>query len=146
MGAVKEQPGGLWSGTDRKGMSVPIVDCGQDTTHFYGLSGKDRMAVSCWLLLNIRSVKTGKPAAYMTSWEVAELASFFTGIRLNSTQAREALLLLAIKPWDASGRDWVYRVDRESPCAMLAFDGNGGLVRTDRSCHVRTVGIPLSNR
>lgn len=77
----------------------------------------------------------------MTSQEVAELASFFTGICLNSTQAREALLLLAIAPWDASGRDWVYRVDRDSPCAMLAPNGNGGLAVRDRSCHVKSAGV-----
>lgn len=99
------------------------------------------MAVSCWLLLNIRPAKPGTPAAYMTSQEVAELASFFTGICLNSTQAREALLLLAIAPWDASGRDWVYRVERDSSCAMLAPNGNGGLVRTDRSCHVKSASV-----
>lgn len=98
---------------------------------------KDRMAVLCWLLLNIRPAKPGAPAAYLASQDIAELASFFTGIRLNGIQVREALLLLAIAPWDA---DWVYRVDRDSPCAMLAPDGNGGLARTDRSCHVKSVG------
>lgn len=137
---VKVQSDRFWSNTARNGISLPIVNGGQDTIHLHDLPEKDRMAVSCWLLLNIRPAKPGTPAAYMTSQEVAELASFFTGICLNSTQAREALLLLAIAPWDASGRDWVYRVDRDSPCAMLAPNGNGGLVRTDRSCHVKSVG------
>ena len=104
---VKAQTDGLWVNKDHIGISVPIVDCGQDAPHFYDLSEKDRMAVSCWLLLNIRPARPGTPAAYMTSQEVAELVSFFTGVRLNSTQAREALLLLAIAPWDASGRDWL---------------------------------------
>ena len=140
MGLEKAQSDRLWVNAARNGISVPIVNCGQDAPHLYDLSEKDRMGVSCWLLLNIRPAKPGTPAAYMTSQEVAELASFFTGICLNSTQAREALLLLAIVPWDASGRDWVYRVDRDSPCAMLAPNGNGGLVRTDRSCHVKSVG------
>ena len=96
------------------------------------------MAVSCWLLLNIRPAKPGAHATYMTSQDVAELASFFTGVCLNVAQVREALSLLAIDPWDA---DWVYRVDRDSPCAMLASNGNGGLVRTDRSCHVKSAGV-----
>ena len=138
---VKAQSERLWSNKDHIGVSVPIVNCGQDAPHFYDLSEKDRMAISCWLLLNIRPARPGTPAAYMTSQEAAELASFFTGIWLNSMQVQEALLLLAIEPWDASGRDWVYRVDRESPCAMLAPDGNGGLVRTDRSCHVKSAGF-----
>ena len=137
---VKMQSDSLWENKEHIGISVPIVNCGQDALHFYNLSEKDRTAVLCWLLLNIRPAKPGTPAAYMTSQEAAELASFFTGIRLNGTQAREALLLLAIAHWDASGRDWVYRVDRDSPCAMLAPDGNGGLIRTDRSCHVKSVG------
>ena len=137
----KAQSDRLWANAARNGISVPIVEYGQDAPHFYDLTQKDRMAVSCWLFLNIRPAKPGTPAAYMTSQEVAELASFFTGICLNSTQAREALLLLAIAPWDASGRDWVYRVDRDSPCAMLAPNGNGGLVRTDRSCHVKSAGV-----
>lgn len=141
MGLEKAQSERLWSNKDHIGISVPIVNCGQDAPHFYDLPEKDHMAVLCWLLLNIRPAKPGTPAAYMTSQEVAELASFFTGICLNSTQAREALLLLAIAPWDASGRDWVYRVDRDSPCAMLAPNGNGGLVRTDRSCHVKSAGV-----
>lgn len=141
MGLEKAQSDRLWVNAARNGISVPIVNCGQDAPHLYDLSEKDRMGVSCWLLLNIRPAKPGTPAAYMTSQEVAELASFFTGICLNSTQAREALLLLAIVPWDASGRDWVYRVDRDSPCAMLAPNGNGGLVRTDRSCHVKSAGV-----
>lgn len=141
MGLEKAQSDSLWVNAARNGISVPIVNCGQDAPHLYDLSEKDRMGVSCWLLLNIRPAKPGTPAAYMTSQEVAELASFFTGICLNSTQAREALLLLAIAPWDASGRDWVYRVDRDSPCAMLAPNGNGGLVRTDRSCHVKSAGV-----
>lgn len=131
----------LWSNKDLNGTTVPIVNCGPDTIHFHALSEKDRMAVLCWLLLNIRPAKPGKPAAYLTSQETAELASFFTGVRQSSLQVREALLLLAIDPWDASGRDWVYRVDRESPCAMLAPDGHGGLVRTDRSCHVKSVSV-----
>lgn len=125
----------------RNDISVPIVNCGQDAPHFYDLPEKDHMAVLCWLLLNIRPAKPGTPAAYMTFQEAAELASFFTGVCLNSTQAREALLLLAIAPWDASGRDWVYRIERDSPCAMLAPNGNGGLVRTDRSCHVKSAGV-----
>ena len=141
MGLEKAQTDGLWVNAARNGISVPTVNCGQDAPHFYDLSEKDRMAVSCWLLLNIRPAKPGTPAAYMTSQEVAELASFFTGICLNSTQAREALLLLAIAPWDASGRDWVYRVDRDSPCAMLTPDGNGGLAVRDRSCHVKSAGV-----
>ena len=141
MGLEKAQTDGLWVNAARNGISVPTVNCGQDAPHFYDLTQKDRMAASCWLLLNIRPAKPGTPAAYMTSQETAELASFFTSVCLNSTQAREALLLLAIAPWDASGRDWVYRVDRDSPCAMLALDGNGGLVRTDRSCHVKSVGV-----
>ena len=138
---VKKQSDRLWSNAARNGISVPIVNCGQDAPHFYDLPEKDRMAISCWLLLNIRPARPGTPAAYMTSQEVAELATFFTGICLNSTQAREAMLLLAIAPWDASGREWVYRIDRDSPCAMLAPDGNGGLVRTDRSCHVKSAGV-----
>ena len=101
---VKEQSDSLWTNAARNGISVPIVECGQDAPHFYDLSEKDRMAVSCWLVLNIRPARPGTPAAYMTSQEVAELASFFTGICLNSTQAREALLLLAIAPWDSLGR------------------------------------------
>ena len=141
MGLEKAQSDSLWVNAARNGISVPIVNCGQDAPHFYDLPEKDRMTVSCWLLLNIRPAKPGTPAAYMTSQEVAELASFFTGICLNSTQAREALLLLAIAPWDASWRDWVYRVDRDSPYAMLAPDGNGGLVRTDRRCHVKSAGV-----
>jgi len=141
MGIEKVQSDSLWANAARNGISVPIVNCGQDAPHFYDLPEKDRMAISCWLLLNIRPARPGTPAAYMTSQEVAELATFFTGICLNSTQAREAMLLLAIAPWDASGRDWVYRVDRDSPCAMLAPNGNGGLVRTDRSCHVKSAGV-----
>ena len=141
MGLEKAQSDRLWVNAARNGISVPIVNCGQDAPHLYDLSEKDRMGVSCWLLLNIRPAKPGTPAAYMTSQEVAELASFFTGICLNSTQAREALLLLAIVPWDASGRDWVYRVDRDSPCAMLAPNGNGGLAVRDRSCHVKSAGV-----
>ena len=137
----KAQSDRLWANAARNGISVPIVEYGQDAHHFYDLTQKDRMAVSCWLFLNIRPAKPGTPAAYMTSQEVAELASFFTSVCLNSTQAREALLLLSIAPWDASGRDWVYRIDRDSPCAMLAPDGNGGLVRTDRSCHVKSAGV-----
>lgn len=136
----KVQSDRLWSNKDHIGISVPIVNCGQDAPHFYDLSEKDRMGVSCWLLLNIRPAKPGAPAAYMTAQDVMELASFFTGICLNVAQVREAILLLAIAPWDTSGRDWVYRVDRESPCAMLAPDGHGGLARTDRSCHVKSVG------
>ena len=131
----------LWANAARNGISVPIVECGQDAPHFYDLSEKDRMAISCWLVLNIRPARPGTPAAYMTSQEVVELASFFTSVRLNAVQAREALLLLAIAPWDDSGRDWVYRIDRDSPCAMLAPDGSGGLVRTDRSCHVKSAGV-----
>ena len=138
---VKEQSDSLWTNAARNGISVPIVECGQDAPHFYDLSEKDRMAVSCWLVLNIRPARPGTPAAYMTSQEVAELAYFFTSVWLNAVQAREALLLLAIAPWDASGRDWVYRIDRDSPCAMLAPDGNGGLVRTDRSCHVKSASV-----
>lgn len=130
---IKEQTRRLWTNKDLNGIPVPIVEGGPDITHFHDLQEKDRMAVLCWLLLNLRPAKPGKPAAYLTSQETAELASFFTGVRLNSVQAREALLLLAIVPWDAVGRDWVYRVDRESPCTMLALDGNGGLVRKDRS-------------
>jgi len=141
MGLEKAQTDGLWVNAARNGISVPIVEYGQDAPHFYDLKQKDRMAVSCWLLLNIRPAKPGTPAAYMTSQEVAELASFFTGVCLNAVQAREALLLLAIAPWGASGRDWVYRVDRDSPCAMLAPNGNGGLIRTDRSCHVKSAGV-----
>ena len=141
MGLEKAQTDGLWVNAARNGISVPIVEYGQDAPHFYDLTQKDRMAVSCWLLLNIRPAKPGTPAAYMTSQEVAELASFFTGVCLNAVQAREALLLLAIAPWGASERDWVYRVDRDSPCAMLAPNGNGGLVRTDRSCHVKSAGV-----
>ena len=141
MGLEKAQSERLWSNKDHIGISVPIVEYGQDAHHFYDLTQKDRMAVSCWLFLNIRPAKPGTPAAYMTSQEVAELASFFTGICLNSTQAREALLLLAIAPWDASGRDWVYRIDRDSPCAMLTPDGNGGLAVRDRSCHVKSAGV-----
>ena len=133
----KAQSERLWSNKDHIGISVPIVNCGQDAPHFYDLSQKDRMAVSCWLLLNIRHAKPGAHATYMTSQDVAELASFFTGVCLNVAQVREALSLLAIDPWDA---DWVYRVDRESPCAMLAPDGHGGLARMDRSCHVKSVG------
>ena len=102
MGLEKAQTDGLWVNAARNGISVPTVNCGQDAPHFYDLSEKDRMGVSCWLLLNTRPAKPGTPAAYMTSQEVAELASFFTGICLNSTQAREALLLLAIAPWDLS--------------------------------------------
>ena len=136
----KVQSDRLWSNKDHIGISVPIVNCGQDAPHFYDLSEKDRMGVSCWLLLNIRPAKPGAPAAYMTAQDVMELASFFTGICLNVAQVREAILLLAIAPWDTSGRGWVYRVDRESPCAMLAPDGHGGLARTDRSCHVKSVG------
>ena len=135
---VKERTDRLWSNADLNGIPVPIINCGPDILHFHALSEKDRMAVLCWLLLNIRPAKPGKPAAYLTSHDIAELASFFTGVRLNSIQVREALLLLAIDPWDA---DWVYRVDRESPCAMLAPDGNGGLVRRDRSCHVKSVSV-----
>jgi len=141
MGLEKAQSDRLWANAARNGITVPIVEYGQDAPHFYDLSEKDSMTVSCWLLLNIRPAKPGTPAAYMTSQEAAELASFFTGVRLNAVQAREALLLLAIAPWDASGRDWVYRIDRDSPCAMLAPDGNGGLVRTDRSCHVKSAGV-----
>ena len=137
----KAQSDSLWANKDHIGISVPIVNCGQDAPHFYDLSEKDRIAVSCWLLLNIRPARPGTPAAYMTSQEAAELAFFFTGVWMNAVQAREALLLLAIAPWDASGRDWVYRIDRDSPCAMLAPDGNGGLVRTDRSCHVKSAGV-----
>ena len=139
-GRKRTQTDTLWANADQTSISLPIITSGPDTIHFHALSEKDRMAVSCWLLLNIRPAKPGAPAAYMTSQDVAELASFFTGIRLSGIQAREALLLLAIAPWDASGRDWVYRVDRDSPCAMLAPDGNGGLARTDRSCHVKSVG------
>lgn len=138
---VKAQSDRFWSNTARNGISVPIVNCGQDAPHFYDLPKKDRMAVLCWLLLNIHPAKPEKPGAYLTSQEIAELASFFMDIRLNSIQAREALLLLAIVPWDASGRDWAYRVDRESPCAMLAPDGNGGLARRDRSCRVKSVSV-----
>ena len=134
----KVQSDRLWANKEHIGISVPIVECGQDAPHFYDLPDKDRMAVLCWLLLNIRPAKPGAPAAYLASQDIAELASFFTGIRLNGIQVREALLLLAIAPWDA---DWVYRVDRESPCAMIAPDGNGGLVRTDRSCHVKSAGV-----
>lgn len=130
--------GRLWTNKDLNDTTVPIVNGGPDTIHFYDLSEKDRMAVVCWLLLNIRPAKPGKPAAYLTSHDIAELASFFTGVRLNSIQVREALLLLAIAPWDA---DWLYRVDRESPCSMLAPDGNGGLVRKDRSCRVKSVSV-----
>ena len=131
----------LWSDKDLNGTTVPIVNGGPDTIHFYDLSEKDRMAVLCWLLLNIRPAKPGQHAAYLTSQETAELASFFTGIRLNAAQVREALLLLAATPWDTFGRDWIYRVDRESPCAMLAPDENGGLVRRDRCCHVKSAGV-----
>lgn len=138
---VKAQSDRLWANAARNGISVPIVECGQDAPHFYDLSEKDRMAVSCWLLLNIRPAKPGTPAAYMTSQEAAELASFFTGVCLNAVQVREALLLLAIAPWDDSGRDWVYRIDRDSPCAMLTPDGNGGLAVRDRSCHVKSAGV-----
>ena len=138
MGLERAQTDGLWVNKDHIGISVPIVECGQEVAHFYDLNQKDRMVVSCWLFLNIWPAKPGTPAAYMTSQEVAELASFFTGICLNSTQVREALLLLAITPWDA---DWLYRVDRDSPCAMLAPDGNGGLAVRDRSCHVKSAGI-----
>ena len=138
---IKMRTDRLWSDKNLNGSTVPVVNCGPDTIHFYALSEKDRMAVLCWLLLNIRPAKPGKPAAYLTSQETAELASFFTGIRLNAAQVREALLLLAATPWDTFGRDWVYRVDRESPCAMLAPDGNGGLVRRDRSCHVKSVSV-----
>ena len=133
--------GRLWTNKDLNGIPVPVVNCGPDIPHFHDLPEKDRMAVLCWLLLNIRPAKPGAPAAYLASQDIAELAFFFTGVRLNSIQVREALLLLAIDPWDASGRDWVYRVDRESPCAMLAPDGNGGLVRRDRSCHVKSVSV-----
>ena len=136
-GRKRTQTDTLWSDKDLNGISVPIVNCGPDIPHFHDLPDKDRMAVLCWLLLNIRPAKAGAPAAYLASQDIAELASFFTGIRLNGIQVREALLLLAIAPWDA---DWVYRVDRESPCAMLAPDGHGGLARTDRSCHVKSVG------
>ena len=138
---VKKLTDRLWSTKELNGTTVPIVNCGPDTIHFYDLSEKDRMAVLCWLLLNIRPAKPGKPAAYLTSQEASELAFFFTGVRQSSIQVREALLLLAAAPWDASGRDWIYRVDRESPCAMLAPDGNGGLVRRDRSCHVKSVRV-----
>ena len=137
---VKMQSDRLWANKEHIGISVPIVNCGQDALHFYNLSEKDRTAVLCWLLLNIRPGRPGTPAAYMTSQDVVELASFFTGVCLNVAQVREALLLLAIEPWDAFGWDWVYRVDRESPCAMLTPDGRGGLARTDRSCHVKSVG------
>ena len=139
-----EQTGRQRTQTDTRGsnanqtsISLPIVNGGPDTIHFHALPRKDRMAVLCWLLMNIRPVKPGAPAAYMTSHDIAELASFFTGVRLNSIQVREALLLLAIDPWDA---DWIYRVDRERPCAMIAPDGNGGIKQTDRSCHVKAVG------
>ena len=135
---IKMRTDRLWSDKNLNGSTVPVVNCGPDTIHFYALSEKDRMAVLCWLLLNIRPAKPGKPAAYLTSQETAELASFFTGIRQSSIQVREALLLLAIDPWDA---DWIYRVDRGSPCAMLAPDENGGLVRKDRSCHVKSVSV-----
>ena len=135
---IKMRTDRLWSDKNLNGSTVPVVNCGPDTIHFYALPKKDRMAILCWLLLNIRPAKPGKPAAYLTSQETAELASFFTGVRLNSIQVREALLLLAIDPWDADG---IYRVDRESPCAMLAPDGNGGLVRKDRSCHVKSVSV-----
>lgn len=138
---VKMQSDRLWENKEHIGISVPIVNCGQDALHFYNLSEKDRTAVLCWLLLNIRPGRPGTPAAYMTSQDVVELASFFTGVCLNVAQVREALLLLAIEPWDAFGWDWVYRVDRESPCAMLAPDENGGLVRRDRSCHVKSVSV-----
>ena len=130
--------GRLWTNKDLNGIPVPIINCGPDILHFHALPEKDRMAVLCWLLLNIRPAKPGKPGVYLTSQETAELASFFTGIRLNSIQVQEALLLLAVDPWDA---DWLYRVDRESPCSMLAPDGNGGLVRKDRSCHVKSVSV-----
>ena len=140
-GRKRTQTDTLWANADQTSISVPIVNCGPDTIHFHDLPDKDRMAVLCWLLLNIRPAKPGAPAAYMTAQDVMELASFFTGICLNVAQVREAILLLAIAPWDTSGRDWVYRVDRESPCAMLAPDGNGGLVRTDRSCHVKSAGV-----
>lgn len=43
----------------RNGISVPIVNCGQDAPHFYDLPEKDHMAVLCWLLLNIRPAKPG---------------------------------------------------------------------------------------
>ena len=128
----------LWSNAAQTSISLPIVNNGLDTIHFYDLPEKDRMAVLCWLLLNIRPVKPGAPAAYLASQDIAELASFFTGIRLSGIQVCEALLLLAIDPWDAG---WIYRVDRESPCAMLAPDGNGGLVRRDRSCRVKSVSV-----
>ena len=137
---IKEQTRRLWTNKDLNGIPVPIINCGPDIPHFHDLPEKDRMAVFCWLLLNIRPAKPGTPAAYMTSQDVAELASFITSVCLNTAQVREALLLLAIAPWDASGRDWVYRLDRDSPCAMLAPDGNGGLVVRDRSCHVKSVG------
>ena len=135
---IKEQTRRLWTNKDLNGIPVPIINCGPDIPHFHDLPEKDRMAVLCWLLLNIRPAKPGAPATYMTSQDVAELASFFTGVCLNVAQVREALSLLAIDPWDA---DWVYRVDRDSPCAMLASNGNGGLVRTDRSCHVKSAGV-----
>ena len=138
---VKEQTRRLWTNKDLNGIPVPIINCGPDIPHFHDLPEKDSMAVLCWLLLNIHPAKPEKPGAYLTSQEIAELASFFMDIRLNSIQAREALLLLAIVPWDASGRDWAYRVDRESPCAMLAPDGNGGLARRDRSCRVKSVSV-----
>ena len=135
---IKMRRDRLWSDKNLNGSTVPIVNCEPDTIHFHALPEKDRMAVLCWLLLNIRPAKPGQHAAYLTSQETAELASFFTDIRLNSIQVQEALLLLAVDPWDA---DWLYRVDRESPCAMLAPDGNGGLARKDRSCHVKSVSI-----
>ena len=138
MGLEKAQSDSLWVNAARNGIPVPIINCGPDIPHFHDLPEKDRMAVLCWLLLNIRPAKPGAPATYMTSQDVAELASFFTGVCLNVAQVREALSLLAIDPWDA---DWVYRVDRDSPCAMLASNGNGGLVRTDRSCHVKSAGV-----
>lgn len=137
-GRKRTQTDTLWSNAAQTSISLPIVNNGLDTIHFYDLPEKDRMAVLCWLLLNIRPVKPGAPAAYLASQDIAELASFFTGIRLSGIQVREALLLLAIDPWDAG---WIYRVDRESPCAMLAPDGNGGLVRRDRSCRVKSVSV-----
>ena len=55
--------GRLWTNKDLNGIPVPVVNCGPDIPHFHDLPEKDRMAVLCWLLLNIRPAKPGKPGA-----------------------------------------------------------------------------------
>lgn len=134
----------MWSAYDAEGMLTPCADGGELP---FGMLPEEERLTSCrWFVLSVWPQRGKGSAAFIRSHELGDLLYFYTGVSLTDNQVQESLMLLGIESWGINGEDCVYRISRDCPCASIALDGEGGIKRIDRSCHVGGSLKPLSNR